>query len=229
MKQNKSIHADHRKRVKARFMEYGFSGFEDHEILEMLLYYALPRKDTNIIGHKLIETFGSISAVFDAPIHELSKIDGISEHTSILIKMIPQLAKVYIEDKNAEKASLSNYDEAGKFFTTKFIGLTNECFFVAFLDNGMHLIDCVLMNSGDVNSSQVSLRKIASQALEKNASFVMLAHNHPSGTVIPSGDDLSVTKACAAALDIIGVKLSEHYIVSGEKFMGILKMRASYE
>lgn len=74
MKQNKSIHADHRKRVKARFMEYGFSGFEDHEILEMLLYYALPRKDTNIIGHKLIETFGSISAVFDAPIHELSKI-----------------------------------------------------------------------------------------------------------------------------------------------------------
>ncbi len=225
--ETKNIHEDHRKRMKARFLSHGFSAFEPHEILEMLLYYPLPRKDTNGIAHELISRFGSISGAFDAPIEKLCEISGISEHTAILFKMIPQLAKVYICDSNSEKESFSDYDEAGSFFMSKFIGALNEKLYAAFFDNGMHLIDCVLVGDGDVNSSQVSIRRIVSEALSKDASFVMLAHNHPKGTVIPSADDLNVTNACEMALNMVGIKLSEHFIVAGGKYMGIYRMRSS--
>lgn len=223
-----NIHAEHRQRIKARFLESGFDGFSDHEILELLLYYALPRKDTNVIGHQLLDTFGSLSGVFHAPIRELCRINGISEHTAILLKMVPQLAKVYIADCNRERATLGDYDAAGSFFVTKFIGSETEEVYTALLDNGMHLIECSRSSAGDVNSSPLSIRQLVSQALTKNASFVMIAHNHPGGTVIPSGEDLSMTRACEAALNLVGVKLTEHYIVSGNNYMGILKMRSNY-
>lgn len=220
-------HHDHRKRMKAKFLSHGFSAFEPHEILEMLLYYALPRIDTNPIAHELISRFGSISAVFDAPIGKLCEVPGISEHTAILIKMVPQLAKEYMCDTNSEKKSFSDYDTAGHFFVSKFIGVLNERLYAAYFDNGMHLIGIVLISDGDVNSSQVSVRKIVSEALAENASFVMLAHNHPGGTVIPSADDLNVTNACEIALDMVGVKLAEHFIIAGGRYMGICQMRSS--
>lgn len=220
-----NIHAEHRKRIKERFVNHGLSEFCDHEILELLLYYALPRKDTNKLGHTLIKTFGSLSAVFDAPVSELCKVPGISMHSAILLKMVPQLAAKYISDSNKETKVFDDYENTGKYFTAKFIGSVNEQLYAAYFDNGMHLIDCVLMSSGDVNSSHVSPRAIASHAVAKNASFVIMAHNHPGGTVIPSADDLNTTRVCASALDIIGAKLVEHYIVAGNNYMGIMKMR----
>ena len=93
------------------------------------------------------------------------------------------------------------------------------------MDNGYHLLDCVKISEGIVNASAISIRKIATLALLRNASFVMLAHNHPGGTVIPSGDDLNVTRALSAALELLSVHLTEHYIVAGEQYVGILKMR----
>ena len=225
----KNIHADHRQRMKARFLSHGFSAFEQHEMLEMLLYYALPRKDTNAIGHKLIEHFGSISAVFDAPVEKLCEVSGVSEHTAILIKMIPALAKEYITDSNRGKENFSDYDDAGQFFVSKFIGETHEKLYAVYLDNGMHLLGCSLIGEGDVNCSNVSVRKIISEALAYDASFVMLGHNHPNGTVIPSGDDLNVTNSCDIAMNVVGIRLSEHYIVAGNKYMGIRYMRSNVQ
>lgn len=224
-----NIHQDHRKRLKARFLSQGLSNFDSHEILELLLCYALPRCDTNPIGHELLKRFGSLSAVFDAPIDQLCKVEGISEHSAILIKLIPQLAREYISDMNTEKETFSDYDKAGRYFISKFIGSVKEEVYVALFDNGMHMIDCMMLNEGEVNSSQVSIRSIVSFALNKNASFVMLAHNHPHGTIIPSSDDLTTTRACETALGIVGIKLSEHYIISGNRYMGILHMCSSTE
>lgn len=226
MDENKNPHLLHRKRLKGRFYDSGFSGFSDHEILELLLCYALPRQDTNVIGHRLMERFGSLSGVFDADFRELCQVSGISEHSALLLKMVPELAKAYLADKGREVKTYGSYDDAGRYFVTLFIGSTVEEFYAAFLDNGYHLLDCVKISEGVVNASQVSIRKVASLALSKNASFVMLAHNHPGGTVIPSGDDLNTTRACSAALEILGITLSEHYIVSGEQYMGILHMRS---
>ncbi len=221
------FHKDHRSRMKAKFLSHGFSAFEQHEIIEMILYYAIPRKDTNPIAHELISRFGSISGVFDAPIERLCEVEGVSEHTAILLKMIPMLAKEYMCDSDSEKESFADYDTVGQFFVSNFIGILNERLYAAYFDNGMHLLDLVIIGEGDVNSSQVSVRKIVSEDLSKNASFVMLAHNHPGGTVIPSADDLNVTNACEMALDMVGVKLSEHFIVSGKRYMGICRMRSN--
>ncbi len=228
-KTNINLHADHRKRMKARFLAHGLASFDAHEILEMLLYYALPRRDTNGIGHELIRKFGSLSSVFDAPVEELCTVDGVSEHSAILIKMIPQLAREYMNDLDSDKETFCDYDKAGSFFASKFIGSVTEEVYIALFDNGMHLIDCKKGNVGEVNSSSVSIRNLVSYALGKNASFVMLAHNHPGGTVIPSGDDLNVTKACETALNMVDVKLAEHYVVSGSRYMGIVRMRRNME
>ena len=223
----KNIHADHRKRMKAKFLSHGFSSFDHHEIIEMLLYYALPRKDTNLIAHELVSRFGSLSGVFDAPIEKLCEVPGVSEHTAVLLKMVPQLAKEYMCDSNRERESYASYDKAGSFFVSKFIGALNEKLYAAYFDNGMHLLDFTLVSEGDVNTSYVNIRKIVSEALSKNASHVMLAHNHPGGAAIPSADDLNATKACEVALSVVGIKLVEHYIIAGGGYIGILHTRAN--
>ena len=225
MDTNLNPHLLHRKRLKSRFLQGGFSGFSEHERLELLLCYALPRQDTNAIGHALIDRFGSLSRVMDADMRELCEISGISEHSALLLKMIPELCRAYLTDKGKAVKSYEDYDDAGRFFVNRFVGVSSEEVYAAFLDNGYHLLDCVKISEGIVNASAISIRKIATLALLRNASFVMLAHNHPGGTVIPSSDDLNVTRALSAALELLSVHLAEHYIVAGEQYVGILKMR----
>lgn len=225
MEPNFNPHIQHRQRLKARFSEGGFVGFSDHEILELLLCYALPRRDTNQIGHALIDRFGSLSHVFEADIGALCEVSGISEHSALLLKMIPELCRAYLTDKGKEVKSYADYDDAGRFFVNRFVGVSREEVYAAFLDNGYHMLDCVRLGEGVVNASPVNIRKVATLALLRNAAFVMLAHNHPGGTVIPSGDDLNVTRAVSAALELLGVRLTEHYIVAGEQYIGIMKMR----
>lgn len=225
----KNLHADHRSRMKARFRKEGFENMRQHEMLEMLLYYSIPRKDTNEIAHTLIAKYGSLSGVFDAPISSLCEVKGISEHSATLIKMIPLLAKEYISDLGKDRKNYSDYAETGEFFVSKFIGAVREQLYAAYFDNGMHLIDCVKISEGAVNSSDVNIRDIVTGALSKDASFVVIAHNHPKGVLIPSGEDLDTTRACATALSLINVTLREHYIVSGTNYMGIIKMRSGTE
>ena len=227
MKNKANLHSEHRKRMKARFLEQGLENFNDHEKLEFLLYYALPRMDTNPIGHELINEFGSLSGVFDASIEDLCRVKGISEHTAILIKMIPQLARAYMCDLERERKTLGSFRAAGEYFSARFIGSSTEEFYVAYLDNSMRIIDCVHMSDGDINSTQVSTRKLISKALSTKASCVIMAHNHPGGVAIPSNNDLNVTNSCRMALEMSGVKLVEHYVVAGENYVGIMNLRSS--
>lgn len=220
---NKNLHKDHRKRVKKRFLNTGFESFEKHEMLELLLYYSIPRKDTNAIAHRLIDTFGSLSAVFDAPVEKLCEVDGISEHTVVLIKMIPQLAREYAADIDLDKKSFSDYFELGEFFVSKFLGETKEKLYAAFFDNGMHMLDCIKLSEGNTNSTDANIRSLSYNAIRLDCSFVALAHNHPNSLPIPSVEDLDVTKACRLALKLVDVELVEHYIVSGGRFMGVVK------
>lgn len=220
---NKNLHKDHRKRVKKRFLNTGFESFEKHEMLELLLYYSIPRKDTNAIAHRLIDTFGSLSAVFDAPVEKLCEVDGISEHTAVLIKMIPQLAREYAADIDLDKKSFSDYFELGEFFVSKFLGETKEKLYAAFFDNGMHMLDCIKLSEGNTNSTDANIRSLSYNAIRLDCSFVALAHNHPNSLPIPSVEDLDVTKACRLALKLVDVELVEHYIVSGGRFMGVVK------
>lgn len=218
------MHKEHRKRVKDRFLKEGLENFEPHNILEMLLFYSIPQKDTNETAHLLLDKFGSISAVFDASYQDLMTVPGIKEHSATLIKMIPQIAQKYVADKNDDSGLiLSSIDKIGRFFKNKYISATNEIVYLLLLDNKLKIIDCIKLHEGSVNSSAITMRSVVEAALRNNASSVVLAHNHPQGIAVPSPDDIYTTENVKNALSLMGINFLAHILVAGNKYTNILK------
>jgi DNA repair protein RadC len=217
------MHEQHRKRMKERFLREGIENFEPHNVLELLLFYSIPQKDTNETAHRLIERFGSLSAVFEAPFSELIKVDGIKEHSATLIKLIPELAQRYVSEANSIGGTiLPTADDAGRYFKAKYIGSTREIVYLLLLDNKYKIIDCVKVHEGSVNSSAITMRKLIEAAIEAKAAHAVLAHNHPSGLPIPSSDDIFTTRETARAFALIGVNFLAHILVAGDKYVDIL-------
>ncbi len=216
------MHENHRERLKNRFRTEGLDCFEPHNVLELLLFYSIPQKDTNETAHLLIERFGSLSEVFDAPIEELVKVPGIKEHSATLIKMIPALSRRYLMDKNHGSEPLSSMDKIGRYLVDKYFGINVETVFLLMLDNKFDVIDCVKIHEGSVNSAAITLRRLVELALYRRASMVVLAHNHPSGVAIPSSDDLFTTREVKRAFDIMEIKMLGHILVAGDQFVNIL-------
>ena len=216
------MHEKHRERVKSRFITSGLDDFAPHNVLELLLFYAIPQKDTNELAHSLIEHFGSLDKVFDAPIEELKKIRGISEHSATLIKLIPALARRYTVEKNKKDVAFNDVDIMGKYFVSKYIGVTVETVLLLSLNNKFNAIDCAVIHEGSVNSCEITVRKLAEIAFKNNASMVVLAHNHPSGLAIPSSADLYTTQQLRAALNLLGIKMLAHIVVAGEDYANIM-------
>ena len=216
------MHKQHRQRMKERFLREGIEHFEPHNVLELLLFYSIPQKDTNETAHKLIERFGSLSAVFDAPFSELIKIEGVKEHSATLIKLIPELAKRYVSETGSFSGTfLPTVDDVGKYFKSKYIGVTKETVYLLLLDNKYNVIDCIKIHEGSVNSSAITMRKLIEAAIETKASFAVLAHNHPGGIAIPSEDDVRLTATIKEALSIFTIKLCDHIIVSNNDYISM--------
>jgi len=222
------MHEKHRERVKNRFLEEGLDKFEPHNVLELLLFYSIPQKDTNELAHSLINRFGSLDKVFDAPIEELKKIPGIKDHSATLIKMIPALARRYAVEKNKKGIVFDNVDTMGQFFVSKYVGVNVETVLFLLLDNKFNAIDCVKIHEGSVNSCEITVRKLTEHAFRSQASMAVLAHNHPSGLAIPSSADLYTTQQLGTALNLIGVKLLAHIVVAGEDYIDIMNPRTSF-
>ncbi|MBQ8449141.1 MAG: RadC family protein [Clostridia bacterium] len=218
------MHEHHRKRMKERFLREGIENFEPHNVLELLLFYSIPQKDTNEIAHRLIERFGSISAVFDAPYSELIKIDGIKEHSATLIKLVPALSQRYMSEAFSLSGTiLPTMKDVGKYFVAKYIGATNEIVYLLLMDNKYKVIDCVKIFEGSVNSAAITMRKLIEAAISSGAAFAVLAHNHPNGLAIPSGEDINTTREAKRALELIGVSFLGHILVAGNKYTDITK------
>ncbi|MEG0230326.1 MAG: JAB domain-containing protein, partial [Oscillospiraceae bacterium] len=179
--QKDSLHHGHRKRLIERFKENGMDSFSDHEVLELLLFFAIPRKDTNEIGHILINHFGSLSAVFEANIDDLTKINGIGEHTAMLITIIAPACKKYLDNKYSVGFIIDNLAKAGEFMHKKFISETGEVVYAAATDNKRRVISCKPLHYGTVNATEVNIRKIIEFAVRANATGIIIAHNHPNG------------------------------------------------
>lgn len=217
------MHEHHRQRMKERFLREGIENFEPHNVLELLLFFSIPQKDTNEIAHRLIDRFGSLAAVFDAPFSELIKVDGIKEHSATLIKLVPALAQRYISEANSNDGKfLPTMADVGKYFISKYIGATKETVYLLLLDNKYKIIDCVKIHEGSVNSSAITMRKLIELALESKASAAVLAHNHPGGIPVPSADDIFTTKETERAFTLIGVSFLGHILVAGNKYVNIL-------
>ena len=215
------VHDGHRKRLKRRFLSEGLDSFEDHNILELLLFYALPRSDTNEIAHRLLEQFKSLSGVFDAPLEELCKIKGISEHSATLIKLIPRLTSAYHTDKSKDIKIISSTNAAGKFFVPRFYGKQNEEVHVMLLDDKKKVIKCEKVVEGTVNSTPITVKKVVAMAVNSNATGVILAHNHPGGIALPSKSDLRATEKIYRALELINIQLCDHIIVADDDFVSL--------
>ena len=227
MKDEKNLHEGHRGRLKNRFLTSGLDSFEDHNILEMLLFYSIPRKDTNDIAHELIAHFGSLKAVFDADLDELVKVKGISENSATLIKMIPAIAKAYLSNKSNKRPTLDDINTIKEFLFHTYFGETKEVVYLLLLNNKLELISLEKLHEGSVNSSQIEMRKLLDLIIKKNASSVILAHNHPDGMPCPSYEDIQTTSELLSTLGPLNISLIEHFVVTEHQVVPIIHNTSS--
>ena len=221
MKEN-NVHEGHRSRLKERFIEDGIDNFEPHNVLELLLFYSIPRKDTNEIAHDLLRNFGSLQGVFDADFADLIKVDGIKENSATLLKLIPSIARAYATGKYSTNCILNTAEKVGEYLLDKYVGETNEITYLLLLNNRFELIDTVKLHEGSVNSSLISPRKIIDYTIKHNASMIILAHNHPNGTAFPSMEDVNTTNDLFYILSTLDIKLIEHFVVSKNDYYPII-------
>ena len=190
----KKLHEGHRKRVKARYLSEGLDAFEDHQVLELLLFYCIPMKDTNELAHRMIREFGSLAYLFEADAKEITKRCGVSENTAVLISLIPSLARRYFTGKWGDKPVLSSSSKAGEYAVSLFAGRIYEAFFVICLDAQNRVNYAAMVNEGTLNEVPVYPRLIVETVLRHQANSVILAHNHPGGGLNPSQEDIEVTR-----------------------------------
>ncbi len=215
------MHEGHRARLKARALKEGLDKFEPHNILELLLFFSIPRQDTNVIAHRLLDHFGSLSAVFDASFEELKEIKGVGENSAYLIKLIPELARAYIDDRHSAGLILNTPQKVGDYLLNKFIGRNDEVVILLLMDNKCKVLKCTVVFEGSVNAAAISIRKITELALRNHASVAVVAHNHPNGIALPSKEDVETTKRLKEALQLVGVELVDHIIVADNDYISM--------
>ena len=218
---NPSVHTGHRQRLKGRFLETGLDSFTDVPALELLLFYAIPQKDTNPIAHALLDRFGSLSQVLDAKTEELKQVPGISEHAATLLRLVTELGRLYRVDSAQRTEVLASIDAWGAYLVPRFFGRRVETVFLLCLDAKCKVLCCREMGEGSVNAASISVRKVVETALSTGATFVVLAHNHPSGVALPSADDVQTTHRIAAALEAVEVNLIDHIVVAEEDYISM--------
>ena len=215
------IHDGHRQRMKTRFLEYGLDNFDDVNALELLLFYALPRQDTNELAHRLMDRFGSLSAVLEAPARDLMAVDGVGESAAALLRLLPELSRRYIMGKTDHADPIDTPAAAGRFFIPRFLYETEEVVMALLLDARKRPLLCRVLSRGVVDAAEISARKLAQLCMERRASGVILAHNHLSGVALPSAEDETTTAALSKAMELLGVELCDHVIVAGCEYVSM--------
>ncbi|HOK43755.1 MAG TPA: DNA repair protein RadC [Thermoclostridium caenicola] len=214
----KNIHAGHRERVRERFMEEGLDGFKDHEILELLLYYCVRQRDTNALAHRMLMEYGTLHDLLEAHPRDIARRCRVSLNTATLISLCVPLARRYMNRKWGERPVLNSSFKAGEYAMTLFAGRIYEAFFAICLDSQNRVNHAALVHEGTINEAPVYPRLIVETALRHKASSVILAHNHPGGSLKPSVADIEVTKKIYAALKSISINVVDHIIVAGQSY-----------
>lgn len=216
------MHEDHRQRLRKKFLKVGASAFADHELLEMLLFGAIPRCNTNNIAHALIDTFGSLSAVLAASAEDLMQVKGVGEAAVCQIKLIEPLFHAAETEKVKKTTLFESSEKAGQFGVSLLAGKEQETTYALLLDNSLRRLDLVLLSEGSSGHTTLNVRLLCQKALARNASAVILYHNHSSGHPVPSSTDIAATRELELYLSQIGILLLEHYVVADNHFNPIL-------
>ncbi len=211
--------AGHRERLRGRFEKSGLEGFNDYEVLELLLTYLIPRKDTKDISKNLLKRFGSLKGVLSADTNELKQIEGLGRQSVIFIKFQNELMKYYFENQ-VEKGEIqfTSLEQTVTYLNAVIGNNKNEVVKVLYLNSQNKMIHKELIDAGTVNESYLNYRRIAVTALKYDSTSVIVAHNHPSGNPEPSGYDDKITIKMAEALKVVDIDLQDHIIIADEGF-----------
>ena len=214
-------HDGHRDRMRKRFLDHGLDNFDDAHALELLLFYALPRRDTNALAHMLLARFGSLAAVLDATPEALLAVEGVGESAAALLRLIPALSRRYVVSKTPDTEPVDTPTRAGRYFIPHFMYETEEVVLALLLDARHRPLLCRELGRGTVNAAEISARRLAELCLKHRASAVILAHNHPSGVAMPSAEDETFTHKLKQALSVLGLELSDHIVVAGSEYVSM--------
>ena len=223
------LHGGHRARLKKRFLTEGLDNFEPHQVLELMLFYAIPQRDTNPLAHELLNRFGSLSGVLNASVEDLMTVEGIKENAATYLKIFAPVFRLYKQSENQKAVCFDTLEKIVDYAKTQFIGLTNERVYALYLNNRLQVIECFLVSEGTVNSAPVLPRIIAQKALQLQASSLVLMHNHPQGLPIASPDDLHLTRVVEQACNVLGIYFLDHLIIAGDEYSSILRKSKGYE
>lgn len=216
-------HDGHRERLREKFLSTNGAGLEDHEVLELLLFYSVPRINTNEQAHDLINTFGSLKGVLDADVKDIEKINKVGEKSATLIKIVSALVSRYSVQSEDPRQQYNTFSQVSTYLNGLFAGQSTEKVYLLLFNNAMRLIKALQIGDGSVNMTAVSPNMAARAALEYNASYVILAHNHPAGLAIPSSEDVTTSYAMKAAFQAIGITMIDHFLIADGKCIPILR------
>ena len=217
-----TIHSGHRERLRERFDDNGLRAFSDVEALELLLFYALPRCNTNELAHRLLERFGGFREVMEADASELALVKGVGENAARLIRLVSQLNMRYLRAARVGKRGILGCPEdAVDYLRPLFAYSRDELAFAVCLNSAGNVVGCHQLARGMSNRVEFSARQIVEPALRDNAAYVILAHNHISDVALPSNADVKATEAVAATLGGLGIALADHFIISGDEYVSM--------
>ena len=203
----------HRGRLRDRFLENGLKGFTDAEILEILLTFGTPRSDCKEAARALLKEFGSFAAVLDAPSVVLEKVKGVGSKNSFAIRFIHEVASHYLKDSIIGKKYLNSSTQVVDYLQHAMRGLKREVFTVIFLDTAHAIIDVETISTGTLNVNAVYPREVLKNAISRHAASIIIAHNHPSGALTPSPQDIKLTKTLHFICSCTQIQLLDHIII----------------
>lgn len=218
-----SIHDGHRQRLKDRFLREGLDHFDELYVVELLLYYCIPRRDTNPIAHELLKRFGSLTGILEATAEELEQVPGITANAATFLTLIPQVSRYYQVKRAQTGQILRTIDQCGQYLLPHFCGRENETVFLLCLDAKCKVLACKLVGEGSVNSANIPVRRVVEMALNANATTVILAHNHPSGLALPSAEDVQTTIRVGNAMEAVEITLADHIVVADNDFVSMVQ------
>jgi len=213
-KEDRPHYHKHRERLRERFRLTGLDGFKDYEALELLLTYAIPRKDVKPIAKELIARFGGFQGVLDASYEELISVNGIKENSATFIKALRECATYYLRAEIINKRQITSTRELLDYCTLAMGGLKDEQFRVIFLNSQNEVIADEALHEGTVNHSVVYPRKVIERALYHKATALIFVHNHPGGSNKPSSEDKRLTSQLLSISMNLGIKILDHLIIS---------------
>jgi len=217
-----SLQSGHRARLREKFLE---GKLTDYEILELLLTYAIPRRDVRTLSRQLFKKYGSIHAVLSAPMESLLENEGIKENTAAFFKVIHKLMELEYKTVLDTSPIFHNYEKLENYCKILLSGKTIEEFHVFYLDDQYRLIKDDLHSSGTIDWAAVYIREIVKKALDLNAYSIVMLHNHPSGHSCFSSQDITITQELENALQQLGIKLYDHLLLSGNIVYSARNMR----